>query len=58
MKDITIKEQIVELIMSQGYGFFYACEMVTKVLEELKVKKPGVYKYSIGKVSFSIKKGT
>lgn len=54
---VTIKENIVGLVMDQGYGFFYACEMVTKLLEELKAKKPGTYTYSIGKLSFKLTKG-
>ena len=48
-----IKEQLVEIVRKEGYGFFSACEIVTKAMKNLK---PGKNILTIGKIQITINK--
>ena len=51
------KEQLVEIIQSEGYDFISACEIAIAFIEELKKSKPGINTFSIGTTTIKIKKG-
>lgn len=53
---MTVKEQLIELVRKEGFDFMTACKVVSKILDEVKAKKPGNYRYEIGKTSFTLRK--
>ena len=40
-----VKETIVEILTSEGYGFVDACEHAEKYLDEIRDRGPGTYTY-------------
>ena len=57
-KKISVKEKIVEIIQSEGYDLFTACEMADNCIKEFMSSKDRKATYYVGKSSFTlIKKG-
>ena len=52
----TVKEQIVELIQSQGYDFITTCEMATDAIDEFLNQSEPRRTFYIGACSWTLEK--
>ena len=50
---MSLKEELIEIVRAEGYGFMTACETVTRAMTELKPCKNVL---NIGKVTITIDK--
>ena len=50
------KDDLMQVMMGQGYDFMTSAEEVTRALKELQDKPPGVHQLYVGKAVISIKK--
>ena len=53
---MTVKEQIIELIQSQGYDFLTACEMASEAIQEFLTQPEPRRTFYIGACSWTLKK--
>ena len=53
---MTIKEQIVELVQSQGYDFMTACELATDAINEFITQDNPSRTFYLGACSWTLEK--
>lgn len=51
---MTAKEQMVDIIIAQGYDMLTACELADKAIEEFKQSGKQRETYTIGNVLFTL----
>ena len=56
MSKLSVKEQIIELIQSQGYDFISSCEMATDAINEFLNQAQPRRTFYVGACSWTLEK--